>query len=399
MEKELVKKYGTPLYIYDENHIRKQINLLKENFKSSFFKTNILYASKAFSIKEMYRIAKDEGIGVDVVSKGEMFTAFSTGFPMENVYFHGNNKTEDEMELAFQEGVNHFVVDNPAEMKELAKFANEYDRDIICLLRINLGIDAHTHKYIITSSIDSKFGMEYKDASYEACMKIVKENPHLLMEGFHSHIGSQIFEIEPFLKAIGRLQKISHDFNQPITLDLGGGFGVMYTNQDAPIPLDEIAKSLIQELEKDASNIKEVLIEPGRSIVGEAGSTLYTINKIKETRTKCYYFIDGGMSDNIRPALYQAKYSAQIVGKNSNPHTVTVAGKCCESGDIIIENIELPQAFKGDILKVNTTGAYGYSMASNYNCMLKPGVVFIKDGKDRLVVKRETLEDLIKDEL
>ena len=403
--KDLKEKYGTPLYIYDACHLKKNMEGYLKYFKSNQFETEVLFASKAFSVKEMLRIVKSEGMSLDVVSKGELYTALAVNFDPSKIYFHGNNKTIDELTYALNNNVGTIVVDNLMELYALEEVAKELDKKVNILIRMNVGVEAHTHKFIVTSHVDSKFGVLYNSKDYIEMMDVLKDNKYLNFKGFHSHIGSQIFDLDAFKAALEKLLLIAKDFSYPLTLNLGGGFGVHYTNEDKPIPFDIVSKTLIETaenvLKEKNVKIEKLCIEPGRSIVAEAGYTLYTIGFMKHTPNKQYYFIDGGMTDNIRPALYQAKYDASIVGKEEMEKTevVTIAGKCCESGDLIIENIKLPKAEKGDLLITYTTGAYGYSMSSNYNKALTPAVVFVEDGKDKLVCKRQTYEELIEREV
>ncbi|MBO5711434.1 MAG: diaminopimelate decarboxylase [Acholeplasmatales bacterium] len=403
--KKLKEKYDTPLYIYDANHIKKNISLYKNNFISKRFKTEIAFASKAFQVKEMLRLISKENLSLDSVSLGELYTAVNVRFPMNNVYFHGNNKSFYDLEYAIRNGVGHIVVDGLMELYDIEEIAKNIKKNVNILIRLNLGVDAHTHKFIVTSHVDSKFGVSYTSDEFTDMMSFINNSKYIKFEGFHSHIGSQIFDMSGFETAIEKLVIITKDFKNDLILNIGGGFGVKYTNNDKPIPLDIVSKRLIsiteQLIDKHETSISKLVIEPGRSIVAEAGYTLYTIGNIKKTLNKLYYFIDGGMTDNIRPALYDAKYSADIVGKENElkNQIVSVAGKCCESGDIIIDRIALPKANKGDLMITYTTGAYGYTMSSNYNKALRPAVVFVEDGKDKLVVKRQTLEDLIKDEV
>ncbi|MDE6656765.1 MAG: diaminopimelate decarboxylase [Anaeroplasmataceae bacterium] len=398
---ELKKKYGTPLYIYNIDIMKAIIEQYQNHFHSSAFDTEIIYASKALNIKAMLRLIMRYNLSLDVVSLGELYTAKIVGFPMEKVYFHGNNKSEEELLFAIKENVGTIVVDNLDELRKINFLAAAQNKKINIYIRLNVGVEAHTHKYIVTAHVDSKFGVLYGSNEYEQMIELIKESDFIHLQGFHSHIGSQIFDLTPYDVAIQKLVYITKDFPSPLGINLGGGFGVTYTAQDKPISCDVVASHLIQmmeeELKKQNAKISKLSIEPGRSIVAEAGQTLYTIGGIKQTPNKLYYFIDGGMTDNIRPALYQALYTADIVGKENHfkNKVVTVAGKCCESGDIIIENIFLPQANLGDLLLTYSTGAYGYSMSSNYNKALTPAVVFVENGKDELVVKRQTLEELV----
>ena len=402
---KLKEKYNTPLYVYDKSVINDKIHKLKDNFKSNLYKTEIIYASKAFSVKEMLRVIMDKGLSLDTVSIGEIYTAINVGFDLNKIYFHGNNKSYDDLVFALNNNVGTIVVDNYMELLLLDEIAKSLNKVQKIMIRLNLGIEAHTHKYIVTSHVDSKFGVLYNSDDYKNMINFINNSNNIKLIGFHSHIGSQIFELDAYKAEIEKLIRISKEFSYPLELNLGGGFGAFYTNEDKPIPLDEVAKFLVKTtdevLNKENAKIAKLLIEPGRSIVAEAGTTLYTIGFIKKTPNKEYYFIDGGMTDNIRPALYQAKYDAFIVGKENDErsHTVTIAGKCCESGDLIIEDYKLPPATSGDLLVTKTTGAYGYAMSSNYNKALTPAVVFVDEDNDYLVVKRQSLKELIEREI
>ena len=402
---DLKKKYGTPLYIYDIDHLKKNMDGYLNYFKSDDFDTEVLYASKAFSVKEVLRIAKEKGMSLDCVSLGELYTAKKVEFDFSKIYFHGNNKTREELEFAIGNNVGIIVVDNFMELEAIEDIANNKKKNVNIIIRINSGVSAHTHKFIVTSHIDSKFGVLYKSEEYNKMLELIANSNFIKFKGFHSHIGSQIFDLEAFRAALVKLIGYAKDFSEPLILNIGGGFGVRYTSEDSPIPFDVVSQTLIntahEELAKENLKIQKLCIEPGRSIVAECGYTLYEIGYIKKTPNKMYYFIDGGMTDNIRPALYQAKYDADIIGKENEPkvNKVTVAGKCCESGDLIIEDIMLPEAKSGDLLITYTTGAYGYSMSSNYNKALTPAVVFVEGGKDKLAVKRQTLDELLEREI
>lgn len=399
------KKYGTPLYIYDVNKMKDIIASYKSEFKSKHFATEIIYASKALNIKEMLRLVLKEGLALDVVSLGELYTAYAIQFPMERIYFHGNNKTEEELRFALEHKVGSIVVDNLCELVKLKALAEEYQSPVSIYIRLNVGVEAHTHKYIVTSHIDSKFGVLFQSVEYEKMLEDIESSSYIRLKGLHCHIGSQIFELQPYDAVIEKIGGILESFSYPLSVNLGGGFGAYYTEADHVIPYEKVAKHLIlkmeEELEKRNLQILKLSIEPGRSIVGEAGRTLYTIGGIKQTPNRLYYFVDGGMTDNIRPALYQATYAADIVGKEKEMKNklVTIAGKCCESGDILVENVLLPMALEGDLLLTYSTGAYGYSMSSNYNKATTPAVVFVEDGKDKLVVRRQSLEELIEREI
>ncbi|MCM1131717.1 MAG: diaminopimelate decarboxylase [Roseburia sp.] len=402
---QLKEKYGTPLYIYNVDLMKEILKKYQNNFKSNLFQTEIIYASKALNIKAMLRLLMRYNLSLDVVSLGELYTAKMVGFPMEKVYFHGNNKSIEELSYALKENVGTIVVDNYSELILLKNLTEKLKRTVNIYIRLNVGVEAHTHKYIVTAHVDSKFGVLYQSSEYNQMLDLLKNTHSIHLQGFHCHIGSQIFDLTPYDAAIQKLVEIIKTFDKKLDINLGGGFGVSYTDADHPIPYDEISKHLIlkveAELRKQNARLRKLCIEPGRSIVAEAGQTLYTIGGIKQTPNKLYYFIDGGMTDNIRPALYQAIYHAEIIGKEKEfkKKIVTVAGKCCESGDIIIENTLLPEAEYGDLLLTYTTGAYGYSMSSNYNKALTPAVVFIENGKDTLVVKRQSLEELLEREI
>ena len=403
---ELLKeKYNTPLYIFDEDIMTNIMRNYRDNFKSNQFETQVIYASKAFNVKEMVRLVKKEGLGLDCVSLGEMYTAIKVGFDPKNIYLHGNNKSLDELNYAIDNNIGYIVVDNYIELEKLSSLLKEKNKKINILIRLNVGVSAHTHKFVVTAHIDSKFGVLFNSDEFNKMINLINNDNNINLKGFHSHIGSQIFDLEAFDAAIDKLFTYLKNFNDEMELDIGGGYGIRYTDEDKPIPYDVVSKTLINYTEKKIKEtgvkIKKLMIEPGRSIVGEAGYTLYTIGGIKQTPNKKYYFIDGGMTDNIRPALYGAKYDCDIVGKENEKrdHTVTIAGKCCESGDLIIEDYKLPEANPGDLLITYTTGAYGYSMSSNYNKALTPAVVFVEDGKSKLAVRRMTLDELIEREI
>jgi len=397
----LANQFKTPLYVYDQSVIESTINTFLTTFVSDNFPTKIIYASKAFQALAMVNLIAEFGLGLDVVSGGELYTALKSNLPVEDIYFHGNNKSPEELEFSFKSGVEHIICDNFMELEVLSTLAYKYERKINIMLRLNVGIEAYTHEYIITSHIDSKFGMDFYSEECQKCIVLLKNHPYLVFEGIHSHIGSQIFDLTAWFASIDKLVDYLKNFEEELVLNIGGGFGISYTVDDEPLPLDQSLKQIIAYVEVALAynnvKIKQLIIEPGRSIVGNAGSTLYTLGYQKQTPEKLYYFVDGGMSDNLRPALYQAKYEADIANKMDMPKTnkVTVAGKCCESGDVLIEECMLPDAEAGDILITYTTGAYGYSMSNQYNKNLIPAVVFVKNGEAREVVRRQTFEDLL----
>ena len=408
---ELKAQYGTPLYVYDENMLVNQCRTFINNFKSSKFNTEVLYASKAFSCLEVLRIASREGLGVDVVSLGEIHTAYKAGYDMKRAYFHGNNKTREELQYALEVGVGTIVIDNDYEYEMINKIVRESGNTVDVLLRINTGIDAHTHEYIKTAKDDSKFGYSVYDETIYDLIADINNQSNLNFMGFHSHIGSQIFEKTSFFEAVKVVMEFTKKVQERLgltisVLNLGGGFGVYYTEEDRPFELAEFLREYIEVVERESDNfgldLTKVVIEPGRSLTCNAGSTLYSVGGVKKTFAgREYVFVDGGMADNPRYALYKAKYEAMLANKMSEEAdtTYTVAGKCCESGDMLVMDADLPKAEQGDLLLVSSTGAYNYSMSSNYNRLPKLPVVFVKDGSSRLVVKGETLEDLIRQDI
>ena len=402
----LAEKYGTPLTVYDEGKIRSILSSYRDHFTSEEFETGVLYASKAFSCKAIVKLIQEYGMYLDVVSGGEIYTAVQAGYDMSKAFFHGNNKTPAEIEYALENRVGTFVVDNVQEAELLQEFTKDCGYQVHTLLRVNPGVEAHTHHYIVTAHVDSKFGISFvnEDEVVQA-VNLLKNSPNIVFDGFHAHIGSQIFDRNAFGEEIRKLFEfaviLKEKYGTEIsTLNLGGGFAARYTDADAPIPTDEVCRFILEtcqnEKQRTGVNITRILIEPGRSIVAEAGCTVYTAGFTKKTPNKTYVFVDGGMSDNIRPALYQAEYDAFIDGKETEPAETeyTVAGKCCESGDILIQAIRLPEVKRGDRIVMKTTGAYGYSMASHYNKLPLPAVVFVNEGTDRLVIQRETYEHM-----
>ena len=406
---DLVKKYKTPLYVFDEELIRSKCREYIKYFKVKENGNKVAYAGKAFLTKYMCKIVCEEGLCLDVVSGGELYTAYKAGMPMENILFHGNNKTVDEVKLGIELGVGRFVVDNFYELDLIEKFCLENNKTQKIYFRVTPGIDAHTHKYIRTGQIDSKFGFALINGDFYKAVEKVKQYKNIELVGIHAHIGSQIFEIKPFLDEVEIMLKLLKEVNENnddinlIEVDLGGGIGVYYTEEDKPKTISEFCEAIINKADEvcEELNIKRptLLIEPGRSLVANAGSTIYTVGSIKEIKNvRTYVSVDGGMTDNIRPSLYQADYECGIVNKinkTGHNHKVTIAGKCCESGDILISDTEIGDINSGDILITTTTGAYGYSMASNYNKIPKNPVVFVQNGEDKLACKRQSYEDLL----
>lgn len=405
---ELAQKYGTPLYVMSEDRIRERCGEIKRDFIYKYPKAKAVYASKAFLTKEMARIIISEGMGMDVVSGGELYTAIKANFPMENIIFHGNNKTKNELTLAIENDVGRIVVDYMEELDIIEEIAEEYNKRVKILLRVNPGLDIQTHKYIQTGQKDSKFGIPI-DNIYEVLERVFSLK-YIDLLGFHFHLGSQILDNESYIMAVRIMADIMKDVKDKygfITRELntGGGYGIPYT-EEVGKDLSYFIDPIIKEIDKSCAeyNIERplVIIEPGRWIVGEAGITLYTIGSIKEiSNLNTYVSVDGGMLDNPRPSLYGAKYRAILANKINEPanNMVTIVGKYCESGDILIQDLRLPQVERGDILAVFSTGAYNYSMSSNYNRIPRPAVVMLSQGKDRIIVKRETYEDIIRNDI
>lgn len=408
----LAKQYGTPLYVMDEEMIRENCRRYRRSIDEFYSGNGIAaYASKAFSCKEIYRIVQQEGLGVDVVSAGELYTALAAGFPAEKIFYHGNNKTADELRYAIAQKVGHIVVDNLTELQLLEELLAESGREMEILLRVKPGVDAHTHQFIRTGQIDSKFGFAIETGEALAAARECASLRQVRLVGLHCHIGSQIFEIEPFCLAarrlIGLMGEIVRECGLSMKLlNLGGGFGIKYIEEDDPVPyerfMEQVSKAIREEAAVERLPVPFVVLEPGRSIVGRAGITLYTVGALKEIPgVRTYLSVDGGMTDNPRYALYQSKYEAVVANRAGEPKTkeVTIAGRCCESGDLLAEGAMVQECGPGDILAVLSTGAYNYSMASNYNRVPRPAVVMVRGGESRVVVRRETLEDLVRCDL
>lgn len=402
---KLVEKYGTPLYVLDEFTLRKICKDYKEAFKG-YPKVNMMYASKALCSMATSAIIASEGFGFDVVSAGEIYTIYKAGADMSKVLFNGNNKSFDELTLALELGVGRISVDNFFELSLLDEIAKSHDKTVDILLRITPGIECHTHEYIQTGHLDSKFGFDLTQID-DAVDLILNDYTNLKLHGLHAHIGSQIFEtsiygdeIEILVKEIARLDE---KFNLKLDeINIGGGLGVKYTDSDCPPSTYTIAEIVIKRLyeciDKYKIDAPALFIEPGRSIISTAGVTLYTLGSSKQVpKGKKYVAVDGGMADNARPSMYQAEYFAQIANKPDYElaNTVTIAGRFCESGDILIKEIKLPEIEEGDILCVYNTGAYNYSMSSNYNRVQKPAMVILNEGQADVIIKRESLKDLI----
>ncbi len=405
---QLAKEYGTPLYVMSEDIIMERLNEIKKSFSERYPNVQAYYASKAFLTKEMARIIKREGFGLDVVSGGELYTAKAVDFPTDKIMFHGNNKTPDEIKMALENKVGRFVSDSIDEIQLINSIAEQMGAKADILIRVTPGVDSHTHKYIATANIDSKFGMPIP--LLNEAVKLALELKSINLKGFHFHVGSQLLENTSHLMAVEIILSLIKDIKEELgytaqELNLGGGFGIKYTKEDDIKKLSYFIDPMMNIIEnfciENSITRPKIYIEPGRWIVGEAGITLYKVGSIKEIPgIRTYAGIDGGLPDNPRPALYQARYEGVVANKAdcSCEEQATIAGKCCESGDILIWDLKVPKLQSGDILAVKSTGAYNYSMASNYNRIPKPAVVMLRKGKSRLIVKRETYEDILKNE-
>ncbi|HCJ79849.1 MAG TPA: diaminopimelate decarboxylase [Desulfotomaculum sp.] len=407
---ELARKFGTPLYVIDEALFRQKCREYYREFIEKN-KAEVVYAAKALLTAAICRLIEEEGLGLDIVSGGELYTALQAGFPVSRLYFHGNNKSAAEIKFALEAGVGCFVVDNLYELEMLNHLAKEIPTQVNILLRVTPGVEAHTHEYIKTGQIDSKFGLVIENGQALAGIKRALEMNGVKLNGLHCHIGSQIFELESYEHTAEVLLNFSAQVYRetgwvPADLNLGGGLGIYYAAGDRPCSIQEYAEVLITALQKNALkhhlSVPRLIVEPGRSICGPAGSTVYTVGAVKNIPgVRKYVTVDGGMSDNPRPALYQSRYEACLASKAAQPpvETVSVAGKCCESGDMLIWDIELPLVESGDILVVSCTGAYNYTMSMNYNRLPRPAMVLVNDGQADLILQRETYSDLIRNEV
>ncbi len=405
---DIANEFGTPTYVLDENVIRENCRTYRRAAAEYFGADALpLYASKALCFTGIYKIAAEEGMGVDCVSGGELYTAKMAGFPAEKIYFHGNNKTDKDIRDAMDMGVGTFVVDNREELCAISSEAQKRGITQRILLRITPGIDPHTHRAIVTGNVDSKFGSPIVTGQAMEIVKTALDTAGVKLVGLHCHVGSQIFDLEPFSDAASIMVRFIADIKRECgfeveELNLGGGFGVRYIEHDREIDyassIKDIAAIVTGYCKENGIRMPRVILEPGRSLVAAAGLTLYTVGSVKEIPGfRTYVSVDGGMPDNPRYALYQSQYTAVIANKANEAKTdrVTIAGRCCESGDLLGENMELQKAQRGDILAVLVTGAYNYSMASNYNRLPRPPIVMVKDGKTRIAVKRETYEDIV----
>lgn len=405
---ELARLYGTPLYVLDEGRVRSACRAYRAAMDRYYPGGRIVYAGKALLTTGVCRLIESEGLGLDVVSGGELYTALAAGFPPERIYFHGNNKSDDELRMGLAAAVGRIVVDSVAELERLEELAAASGRRPDILLRVTPGVEVHTHSYMQTGHLDSKFGIPIAGGLALQAAQRAAASPHVRLWGYHCHIGSQIFELGAFEAAVGHMMEFLGQA-QRVTglaaqeLDLGGGLGIRYTEADEP-PSPEaliatVAASVRREAEARGVPLPTLVLEPGRSIVGDAGVTLYTVGFIKRVPGgRTYVAVDGGMADNPRVALYQARYTVVAANKAGQPpvETVAVAGKGCESGDMLVFDAAVPRLERGDVLAVLSTGAYNYSMASHYNRLPKPAMVLVRDGQHALLVERETYADLVR---
>ncbi len=411
---ELAEKYGTPLYLFDEDRIRERCRTYRTALQEAFGeRANALYASKAASFRGMYRIMKEEGMGVDVVSSGEIYTALSVDFPMEMAYFHSNNKTDADIAYAMDNGVGYFVVDNREELDAIERLATQRRLIQKVLLRLTPGIDPHTYEAVSTGKVDSKFGSAIETGQAEEMTRYALGLAHVDLVGFHCHVGSQVFDSDVFLRAAAIMLDFAAKMKEKYgyimrELDLGGGYGVRYLEEHPTIDIADNIRQVGQAVRAQCEALGLVLpavrMEPGRSIVADAALTLYTAGTVKRIPGyKNYVSVDGGMTDNPRFALYKSPYTVLLANRaddKGETFRCSVVGRCCESGDILQENVELPADVKrGDLVAVLTTGAYNYSMASNYNRIPRPPIVLLSNGESRVAVRRESFEDLCRNDL
>jgi diaminopimelate decarboxylase len=410
---ELASEFGTPLYVYDEATIRTRARGYRDGLRAAYGgEALVCYAAKAYCAPWLLRVIDEEGLGLDVVSGGELFAARAADFPASRTYFHGNNKGADELDLALEMGIKRVVVDNMDEVERLARLASARGIEQNVLLRVAPGVEAHTHEHIKTGVLDTKFGLSIQTGAAEAAALAIAEAPGLRLMGLHAHIGSQVFELEPYAETIERVFELAAQLRDAFGFELrelspGGGFGVRYTAEDQPVPGVEITRAIADAVGAGAkrygfADLPALTIEPGRSIVGPAGVALYRVGSVKDIPgVRTYVAVDGGMADNIRPTAYGARYTPLLANRMDDlaDATVAVAGKYCESGDVLVKDARLPMPRVDDLVAVPASGAYHLSMASNYNLSLRPAVVVVKDGRARLVRRRETYEDLLRPEL
>jgi diaminopimelate decarboxylase len=393
---ELAERFGTPAYIYAEDEVRRRAREYLRAFEQRTDDFEVIYASKSLPVTATYRVMREEGLSVDVASGGELRMALAAGYDPARIHLHGNNKSEDELRYAFESGVGHLILDSVDEI-ELAD--RLLDRPQQVLIRVTPGIKPSTHDYVQTGQLDSKFGFGLADGLAERAVQRVRSSRHLDLVGLHAHIGSQIFELEPYVKAIEVIAEFCDTVDiEPELLNVGGGLGIAYLDSDEPPSIDDYVEVKVQGVQRIFDPVPRILIEPGRSLVGNAGVTAYRIGTVKEIPgVRTYVAVDGGMSDNLRPMLYGSRYEAVIADRAGETvdTLATIAGKHCESGDVLIRDTELAAPRVGDVLVTPATGAYGYALANNYNGIPRPPVIFCRDGEARVVVRRETWDDLL----
>lgn len=405
----LAEKYGTPVMVFSEDAIRLKIRELREQFLDRYENVRAAYAGKAFLPLAMCKVIEEEGLCLDVVSGGELYTALKAGFPVDRIEFNGNNKSVEEIKMAVESGVGRIIIDGADELELIEDACRFAGKKIKALLRISPGVDSHTHQFISTGNVDSKFGIPLHGGMLEQVFLKIQASKWVELLGFHIHIGSQLHENSTYLQAVDVVLKIMSDFNNRFgfstqEINIGGGFGIRYTDEDQVKPYSFFLKPIMEQIDIWANETgldrPTVAIEPGRSIVANAGATLYRVGAIKNIPgVRKYVSVDGGMTDNIRTALYDAPYECHINTGSSQEETVTICGKCCESGDILIRDVKVKSPVRGDLAAIYSTGAYCYPMASNYNKIPMLPVVFIAGGKDRLVVRRQTFEELLEREV
>jgi len=405
--RRLAREFGTPVYVMDEARLRSNCRAYVTALRDAYPNSQAFFASKALCCMTTCRLAYDEGMGVDVVSAGEIQTALRAGVPAHALMLHGSNKTKEELTLAIESGVGRIVVDNAFDLEMLDDLTLKRRTPVDVLLRLTPGVEPHTHKAITTGGVDSKFGFGIQDGTARDAVRRTLEIPGLRLRGLHCHIGSQVSELHPFELAARAMMEFAAWMTRDLRvrveeLDLGGGLGIRYLPTDSLPSIREYAAALTGVVKEQAEVLQiplpRLMIEPGRSIVGDTGATLYRVGAIKAiSGIRTYVSVDGGMYENPRPALYQARYEAALAERLSEPRAqlVTIAGRCCESGDVLIWDVTLPEPRSGDLLVIFSTGAYNYSMAGNYNRYPRPPVVFVQDGRARVVVERETIDDLL----
>jgi diaminopimelate decarboxylase len=403
----LAREFGTPLYVFDEAHLRARAREIRDAFESRWSNTLILYATKAYFSPYLARLCKDAGLGIDVTSETELEIARRIDFPRDRIYLHGNNKTPAEIRAALAMGVERVVIDNLDEIDLLARLAGELEATPRVLLRLAPAIDPHTHRYLATGVADSKFGLPH-DQAMDAARLVTRHSPRLTLVGLHVHIGSQIFDLEPYRDALRVTMDFARELRDAIgfqlqELDLGGGWGVAYTEEQTTLGADAVAQAIVSALndrQLPAADCR-LLFEPGRALVAQSAIALYTIGAIKDIGARIYVAVDGGMGDNPRPALYGARYTARVANRMNDAPTqrVAIAGRFCEQGDIFIEEVALPRVAAGDLIAIPCAGAYQIPMSSNYNLIPRPAVIAVRDGNARVIRRRETIEDILRCEV